>query len=236
MTIRRLHLQLTVTILTVLLPVDLLVAGKKKAPEPTPLDRYVAEALGTEDGTQAVTPGSLWNPNSRFADLAADLRARYVNDLVTILVIERASAIATGTTKSKRSSSANASVGALAGVTRAAGPLASLANLGSETQLSGEGTTSRSTLLTTTLAARVTHVLPNGYLVVEGVKDVQVNSERQLVTVRGVVRPADLTPDNVIRSDRLAQMEVRVNGKGVVGDAIRRPNILYRILLGILPF
>ena len=71
---------------------------------------------------------------------------------------------------------------------------------------------------------------------VEGTKDVQVNSERQVVTVRGVIRPADLTTANTILSDQIAQMEIRVNGKGVVGDAIRRPFILYRLLLGILPF
>ena len=80
------------------------------------------------------------------------------------------------------------------------------------------------------------HVLPNGYMSVEGVKELVVNAETQLVTVRGLVRPADLTPGNLIRSDRLANLEVRINGKGVVNDSVRRPNILYRILLGILPF
>jgi len=80
------------------------------------------------------------------------------------------------------------------------------------------------------------HVLPNGYLAVEGVKDIMVNSERQVVTVRGVIRPSDLSPANAVTSDRVAQLEVRVNGKGVVGDAVRRPFILYRILMGLLPF
>jgi flagellar L-ring protein precursor FlgH len=51
-----------------------------------------------------------------------------------------------------------------------------------------------------------------------------------------VIRPTDLGPGNAISSDRLAQLELRINGKGVVGDAIRRPNIIYRILLGLLPF
>jgi flagellar L-ring protein precursor FlgH len=79
-------------------------------------------------------------------------------------------------------------------------------------------------------------VLPNGAMLVEAAKDIGINSERQAITVRGVVRPADIGRDNTVRSDRLAQLEVRVNGKGVVGDAIRRPFILYRILLGLLPF
>ena len=39
-----------------------------------------------------------------------------------------------------------------------------------------------------------------------------------------------------MRSDRLAQLEVRINGKGIVNDAVRRPFLLYRILLGLLPF
>jgi flagellar L-ring protein precursor FlgH len=102
--------------------------------------------------------------------------------------------------------------------------------------LSGEGATVRENTLTTTLSARVTNVLPNGYLVLEGSKTVAINSEIQLVTVRGVARPFDLTPGNLVRSERLAQLEVRINGKGVVGDAIRRPFFLYRLLLGLLPF
>jgi flagellar L-ring protein precursor FlgH len=86
------------------------------------------------------------------------------------------------------------------------------------------------------LSARIARVLPNGYLVVEGTKEVVVNSERQVVTVRGIIRPVDLSTGNTVRSDQIAQMELKVNGKGVVGDAVRRPFILYRILLGLLPF
>ncbi len=82
----------------------------------------------------------------------------------------------------------------------------------------------------------MTHVLPNGGLVVEASKDIQINSEQQTITVRGVIRPADIDFTNSVQSNRLAQLEVRVNGKGVVGDAIRRPFILYRMLLGLLPF
>jgi flagellar L-ring protein precursor FlgH len=54
--------------------------------------------------------------------------------------------------------------------------------------------------------------------------------------LRGVVRWNDLSATNRITSDRVGQMEISIEGKGVVGDAIRRPNILYRIMMGILPF
>jgi flagellar L-ring protein precursor FlgH len=108
--------------------------------------------------------------------------------------------------------------------------------MGGDQKLQGQGETSRESLLTTTLSARVTHVLPNGNLVLEGTKDVMVNSERQIVTIRGVIRWNDLSPLNRVSSDRLTNLEVHVQGKGVVGDAIRRPNFLYRLLMGLLPF
>ena len=54
--------------------------------------------------------------------------------------------------------------------------------------------------------------------------------------VRGVIRPEDLQSGNTIASDRVAMLDIKVNGKGVVGDSIRRPFILYRLLMGLLPF
>ncbi len=170
------------------------------------------------------------------ADLNRDLRAVQVDDIVTIVVSDRASAVARGGTTSSRKSSASANVTSLAGPLKAKGPLANLANLSGAQDLKGTGETTRESSLTVTLTARVTHVLPNGYLVLEGNKDIIVNSERQQVNVRGVIRWNDVGPTNSVRSDRLANVEIHVNGKGVVGDAIRRPNLLYRILLGILPF
>lgn len=212
-------------------------AKKPKVVEPSPLDRYIQEATQhTAVPANQPASGSLWSPSSRLTDLATDLRAAHVDDLLTVLVTERASAIAKGTTKTSRQSSIKASVSALGGITKKTGPWQNLANTSLDSQLNGDGTTSRETSLSTTLSARVTHVLPNGYLVLEGTKDVMVNSERQIVTVRGVVRPVDLSPSNSIGSDQIAQLEIKVNGKGVIGDAIRRPFILYRILLGLLPF
>ncbi|HWB87396.1 MAG TPA: flagellar basal body L-ring protein FlgH [Bryobacteraceae bacterium] len=209
---------------------------KEKADAVTPLDQYITEAQGRAAEQGQASPGSIWSPASRLTDTARDLRASQVDDIVTILVAEKASAVASGVTKTSRASSTKNSIAALGGLTRAAGPWANLAGISGDTELSGQGTTSRDIVLNTTLTARVTHVLPSGAMVLESSKDIQINSERQTITVRGVVRPADIGPDNSVQSDRLADLEVRVNGKGVVGDAIRRPFFLYRLLLGILPF
>ena len=156
--------------------------------------------------------------------------------MVTIIVAESLSALSSGTTKTSRSSAASASVGALGHKYGGSSALANLANLNGNNSLDGAGSTMRQTSLATALSARVVQVLPNGYMVVEGHKTVQVNSEQQTIVVRGVVRPIDLASDNTVLSDHLAQMEISVNGKGVVGDAIRRPGLLYRLLLGLLPF
>jgi len=214
-----------------------LAKDKKKAPEPSALDQFVHDADQSSNSPEAAhSAGSIWSANARFSSLGTDLKASRVDDIVTIVVNEKASAVASGDVKTARASSVQAAVTAAGGITRATGPLANLANTNTQTALQGQGTTSRGATLTATLTARVTHVLPNGFLVVEGTKHVQVNSENQVISVRGVVRPYDLDPTNSISSDRVAQMEVRVNGKGVIGDSIHRPFFLYRLILGLLPF
>ena len=180
--------------------------------------------------------GRFWTPVAQFADLGRDLIASRVNDLVTIVVTEQASAVSTGASQTSRQSSLAVSIPSLVGIKSPTGGMANLVNMTGANALNGNGTTSRQTTISTTVSARVTHVLPNGYLVLEGSKSVQINSESQVIVVRGIVRPADLAHDNSVPSDRLAQMEIQLNGKGVVGDAIRRPNALYRFLMGILPF
>ncbi len=205
------------------------------AEELSPIDLYIQQAMSYSEG-EIFSPGSLYTSAGILADVSRDLQARQLHDIVTIVVADSASAVSRGVTSTGRTSSASASISSLFRTLPAAGKLANLADLGGSNSLDGKGETSRETVLTTTISARVTHVLPNGYLVVEGQKDILVNSERQVVTVRGVVRWNDIGSDNSVGSDRLANLEVRVNGRGVVGDAIRRPNFFYRLLMGILPF
>jgi flagellar L-ring protein FlgH len=212
-------------------------ATKKKAPtKPTPVDQFVKEAEVRSADASGTTPGSIWLPGSRLADAARDVRASQVDDLVTIVVSEQASAVSTGVTKTQRQSSTQNAITGLVGLPKATSALANLANISGNTQLNGQGTTSRTTSLTTTLTARVVRVLPNGALVVESTHEIQVNSEHQTIVVRGVIRPADIDTTNSVQSTRVGELEVHVDGKGVVGDAIKRPFILYRLLLGLLPF
>ena len=159
-----------------------------------------------------------------------------MNDVVTILVADSSSAVSTGVTKTQRDSNATGGFSSAAGKFEIPARLGNIITATGSQALNGQGTTTRTTTLTTTLTARVVDVLPNGFLVVEGSRNVVVNSENQMVTLRGVVRPNDLSRANTVTSDDIAQMELKINGKGVVNDSIRRPNFIYRLLLGILPF
>jgi len=224
---------LTLALLGALAP-ELPGADRKKQ-EIKPLDRIIREAE-LQANPSVKSPGSLYDSAGRFGDLSRDLRAAQVNDLVTVVIYDNLSAVSKGATAASRKSEARASIGALGGPMRVNGPLSALVDMSGEGKLDGQGETSRETTMKTTLTARVTHVLPNGNMVVEGSKEVMVNSEKQRVTIRGLLRWNDLTSTNRVSSDRLAELEVRVDGKGVVNDAIRRPGFLYRFLLGLLPF
>jgi flagellar L-ring protein FlgH len=182
------------------------------------------------------TPGSLFSPTGYLADSGRDVRASRVDDVITILVSENVSAVASGVTNTSRKSSAQNSITSLLGPKSATGALANLLGLSNDQEIAGNGQTSRTMTVATTLSARVVEVSPNGTLVVEGTHEINVNSEKQTITVRGLVRPEDLTVANTIASSSVANLQIHVNGKGVVGDAIKRPNFLYRLLLGILPF
>jgi len=209
---------------------------KDRRGKPSPLEQYLNSARQTEGQIEPPTPGSLWSPVVRFGDIASDLRASRLHDVVTVVVRERVSADSQGTVSTSRNSDANSSISALGGITKATGPLANILGLNTESKLEGQGGTTRNTTLSATMTARVVEVLPNGNLVIEGTKSVGVNSENQVVMLRGVIRPYDVSALNTILSDQVAELELTVNGKGVVGDAIHRPNFFYRLLRGLLPF
>ncbi len=234
--IRPIHLVLA--LLAAMLLAGPLAASKKK-PASAPrvsLDQYVQQVNQRSHQSSIASPGSLYIPGGRLADGFRDVRASQVYDLVTVIVSDKASAVSTGGTNTARKSSAAASVASGALPKGAINALSNLANTSNNQQLQGQGTTTRGSTLTTTVTAEVTDVLPNGNLVIQGEKEISVNSEKQIIVVRGIVRPDDLSPVNSVPSDRVARMEIRVNGKGVVEDAVKRPFFLYRILLGLLPF
>ena len=199
------------------------------------LEAYVEDALTLEESVRP-SAGSLFTESSYLAELARDPRAGRVGDLITVLVSERASALTSGAITQSRDSDSSSGVSRLLGVMAPATSLPNLFGQASQSSLQGQASTSRQTDVSAVITAYVTQVMPNGNLVIEGAKEVAVNSERQLVWIRGVVRQIDLAQDNSISSARIALLDLRVNGRGVVQDAIRRPNPIYRLFRKLLPF
>ncbi|HWP83815.1 MAG TPA: flagellar basal body L-ring protein FlgH [Terriglobia bacterium] len=182
------------------------------------------------------TPGSLWSPEGRFADLAVDYKARSVNDLITIRVVEQTSAQSAGSVKSSRSFDASSGLSGLFGQLGATSGLQTLFSPHSDRSLDGQALAASSSGLQTSLGGHVVAVLPNGVLVIEAQREVEMNNERQSVVVRGLVRPGDILPDNSVFSTAISNLEVELRGKGVVSDSVRPPNKLLRTVLWLLGF
>jgi flagellar L-ring protein FlgH len=231
-------MKLTAHLYTTLIVIALVSAGcaptKAHVNDPTDLRAYIESAKKT--GSEAQTSeGSLWTGSGYRSNLARDAKARSIDDVVTIRVSETTQAAAAADAKNSRATSASAGFDNLFGLEKVINELPTMVNGKSDSSFEGKGSTSRETTLQTSLTARVIDVLPNGYLVVEGMREIRVNNENQSVYLTGVIRPDDIGPRNMVPSSAVAQMSVRVQGKGVVSQPIK-PGWLFKILTGILPF
>jgi flagellar L-ring protein precursor FlgH len=189
------------------------------------LQQYLEQARAA--ASAGSNPGGLW-----MAGLAGDLRARRVNDLVTIRVVENVTGLGTAESTLDKESNGSAGVTNLFGLeTRLPGSInpASLVNFGSNTSFQGGGSTARTGALSAILTARVEEVLPNGDLLIQGVREIEINGDRQILVLTGVVRPADINTGNVVPSTAIGQMRIRYFGRGLMKDNLS-PGWLVRIL------
>ena len=166
-----------------------------------------------------------------------------VGDIITIKIEEKQAGSKSADTSAQRESTltnsinggATGSIG-IPGVRLGAGLQRSLGiDASAQNKFSGKGATSRADTLTGTLSAMVTEVLPNGDLRVEGRREVAVNSEKQTMTLSGIVRRVDVDTRNTVISSAIAEAKIEYSGLGVVDD-VQRPGWLVRILDWIYPF
>jgi flagellar L-ring protein precursor FlgH len=183
------------------------------------------------------TGGSLYSDSGPNLFLFRDFKARNVGDILTIQINENATATNSANTSTEKEGSVSVSAPSLGGLEKSASALnfASILSGASALNFAGQGSTSRAGQLQAFVSARVIQVFPNGDLGIEGVKEVTVNRERQILRIRGIVRPRDITPGNVVLSTGIANMEVVFDGKGIVSDA-NKPGFMYRLLQWVTPF
>ena len=206
----------------------------KPAVQPSTLQQFLNRVEG-----QPIAPvfsmGSLFPVNGGpFTDLASDSKARGLNDIVVIRIVENTLAQASGSVGAQRTYAAASAIPGVGG--QNVSYLNPLLSVNSDSNLKGTGTANSQSQLLTSVAGRVVAVLPNGYLVVEAEHQVAFNQQSQTLILRGLVRPVDIASDNSVASTALSDLEIELKGKGVVTDATRQPNLFVRWLWKIVGF
>ncbi|GER94489.1 flagellar basal body L-ring protein FlgH [Dissulfurispira thermophila] len=212
----------------------------KEAPMP---QRYIE----TKQKEMYSSEGSLWKDG---ASLFEDRKAKRVNDLVTILVSEKSAASKKATTSANRDSSADYGLSNFFGMDTDFGvqklPIVNGFYKGTnvfspsvkgsgKSDFAGKGDTTREGTLTATITAKVVDVLPNGNMVLESRKEILVNNEKEILVFRGIVRPDDVSSNNTILSQYVADAQIYLVGDGVLDDK-QSPGWLARFLDKIWPF
>jgi len=189
--------------------------------------------------SQTGSEASLFH-ESTYDGFFQDLRAHKVGDLVTINIVETSKASKKADTKTERSSSVDAGVTNFLGYEKQLGmpkafDNASMIKASMGNKFDGSGSTSRDESMTASVTARVVRVMPNGNLFIEGTRKIRVNNETQNITLSGIIRPSDISPDNTVLSSYVADARIDYTGNGPVSDK-QRPGWLARILDTVWPF
>ena len=164
------------------------------------------------------TAGAIYRSGNELA-LFQDQRARNPGDLITIQLVENTNATTSSETKTSKKSDMDLSVTSLFG--GKGGKANSLLNGAASNGRSfdGSGDSSQSNKLEGNLTVTVAARLPNGNLLIRGEKWLQLNQGNEYVQLQGIVRPADIAPDNSIPSSRVADARIAYGGRGAVANS-----------------
>ncbi len=161
--------------------------------------------------------------------LFADPKARNVGDVLTVLIQENATAsnnTATTTDKSNETEVESTIPGA--GNILKFIPLHSLKS-DFDNRFQGRASTSRSARITARMTVQVIDKKPNGDLVVEGVRVLKINGEREAIALTGVVSQANVGRDNTVLSSSIADLQIEYTGKGTTSQGAR-PGVIVRLI------
>ncbi|OUS11536.1 flagellar basal body L-ring protein [Gammaproteobacteria bacterium 53_120_T64] len=147
--------------------------------------------------------------------LFEDQRASRVGDIIQVLLVEQMDAAKTTKTEIDKDSKSSVSAPTIFGEL-----LDDLGlSLDSSSEFEGEGKSNQSNHLSGSIAVTVAEVLPNGNLVVQGEKWIQINQGGEFVRIKGIVRPSDVSSNNTVRSTLIANAKISYGGKGSLDEA-----------------
>jgi len=209
-------------------------AARATPPEEA-LRAYIAR-VRAQQAAEVRTPGSIWSPNGQLVRLGTDVKAFRVHDVVMIVVGESLTASTDGQVKNARASNASSGITSLFGALKASNSLQNLLGATAASGLTAQGQSTTDSSLATTFGAEVVDVLPNGMLVVQATRQLTFSQQTQLITLRGLVRPEDVSNQNQVLSTAMTDLELDVTGKGIVNDSTYRQNPLVRWLERLLVF
>ena len=197
--------------LRLILPLAFLLAAcdtyleDKRSLEFAPL--YVPEQ---DAGSDDPAYGAIFNPNSGGL-FSMESRAHRVGDILTVAFAESFQATKSQNAATSRSSDNTITVpGVLGGVLPKSTDLAA----GGESSFSGSGTSAQSNTLTGSVSVHVVRVFANGNLEILGQKKLTLNNGDEYIRVSGIVRPKDISSENIIQSDRIANADINYVGAG----------------------
>jgi flagellar L-ring protein precursor FlgH len=183
------------------------------------------------------SPNSLWRNGSRA--FFKDQRAHQVGDILTITINLNDKATVANETQRSRENKEDSGITNFFGNTKIP-----IMNTTAPTRLftgdssassDGKGSINRNEQLTTTVAAVITQVLPNGNLVIEGKQEIRVNFEVRELIIGGIVRPEDIQSDNTLDSAKIAEARIAYGGRGQITD-VQQPRYGQQVLDVLLPF
>ena len=206
-----------------------------RTPPEAALHSYV-ERVRAQQAAEIRTLGSIWSSEGRLVRLGTDAKAVRLHDVVSVVVTESLAASTDGQVKNSRSSNASSNVTALFGALKASNALQNLVGQTSASGLTAQGQSTTNSSLVTTFGAEVVDVLPNGMLVVQATRQLTFSQQTQLIKLRGLVRPEDVSAQNQVLSTAMTDLELEVTGKGIVNDSTYRQNPLVRLLERLLVF
>ncbi|MDZ7893692.1 MAG: flagellar basal body L-ring protein FlgH [Sphingobium sp.] len=203
-------------------------AGK---PKPSKMDEY-APHYAQEPMQPAQPNGSIFQVANGYTPLTSGARASSVGDVITITLVERTQA-------SKSNSAATGRTGSIGLTPPATGPFSFFkdtdVSTGGTNSFNGKGQAEQSNQLSGEITVTIEKVFPNGTMLVRGQKSLMLNRGDEYITITGLIRGADITPDNRILSTRVADAKIAYTGKGELARASRQ-GWLQRFFTMISPF